>query len=155
MKPIFRTTAIVVMMALMSATAVFAQNTTGTGTNPGTTSPFHQVILTVNIPSSIPEGAKVSVQADWTVKYTTMTEPTKEQSFTVIPGTTVYKLTYYCPTDAEPSKIYFCGKVNTMNLYTYKESLIDKSSSTTYVTITASEWNTIGCMYSGGGGGTD
>ena len=29
MKPIFRTTAIAVLMALMSATAVFAQNTTG------------------------------------------------------------------------------------------------------------------------------
>ena len=67
MDKIFRTTAIVVMMALMSATAVFAQNTTGTNT--GTTSPYHKVEVTVTIPSSIEPETVVSISADIILKH--------------------------------------------------------------------------------------
>ena len=149
--------AIALLMA--AGLTAFGQNTTGTGTNTGTTSPFHKVELTVTIPSSMDPGTIVHIGADWTVEYTTPIQPDKSKSFTVVKGTDTYPVDFNCPIDARPSKIYLCGSTTNVFPIKYfsKETLINQSSSITYITVTASEWNTTGCAQAGtpGGGGTD
>ena len=64
MKPIFRTTAIAVLMALMSATAVFAQNTTGTNT--GTTTIIYSITVTITEKgANCPDHGTVKSQWRW------------------------------------------------------------------------------------------
>jgi len=121
-------------------------------------SQYHQVILTVKIPSNIPVGTKVTVNATWQKLYVTATPPTASKEFTVVQGVIYYDIVFYCPIDAAPYAISFCGGMNYYQggtlkmLYISGDFPTEQSSSTTYCYLYS--WNTAGCIGSVGPGGS-